>query len=282
MSSRGQANPRRGISVRSRAGGAPVPVQRESRHYGIRNGDLPDLARRRAATAGSRTTRPKCPKGWWCSTPCTRSRRSRPTTSPSAGTAKRGNAARVPPKSTATRGLMCMTRLNQLDLSKPVSVEPMRAFPLDQGSGHRRVVEFPGEEEHQALQAEAARRGRRHLADDAGRRRARAGVPEVHRVFSVPGRLPRAARASDVRRVRRAAASRLRGRAGDASARHREPRPRSEARRTASATATSRNAAPRSVPESITITDNAIIPLKERVIDQLYDPVAKLFRMLRR
>src|SRR5216117_2690361 len=35
-------------------------------------------------------------------------------------------------------------------------------------------------------------------------------------------------------------------------------------------------------PESITITDNAIIPLKERVIDQLYDPVAKLFRMFRR
>jgi len=35
-------------------------------------------------------------------------------------------------------------------------------------------------------------------------------------------------------------------------------------------------------PEEITITDNAIIPLKERVIDQLYDPVAKLFRVLRR
>jgi succinate dehydrogenase / fumarate reductase iron-sulfur subunit len=34
-------------------------------------------------------------------------------------------------------------------------------------------------------------------------------------------------------------------------------------------------------PESIAITDNAIIPLKERVIDQLYDPVAKLFRALR-
>jgi len=26
--------------------------------------------------------------------------------------------------------LMCMTRLNELDLSKPVTVEPMRAFPL--------------------------------------------------------------------------------------------------------------------------------------------------------
>jgi succinate dehydrogenase / fumarate reductase iron-sulfur subunit len=34
-------------------------------------------------------------------------------------------------------------------------------------------------------------------------------------------------------------------------------------------------------PEHITITDNAIIPLKERVIDRLYDPVAKLFRVFR-
>ena len=34
-------------------------------------------------------------------------------------------------------------------------------------------------------------------------------------------------------------------------------------------------------PEDITITDNAIIPLKERVVDRLYDPVAKIFRMLR-
>src|SRR5262245_20476664 len=26
--------------------------------------------------------------------------------------------------------LMCMTRLNQLDVSKPITIEPMRAFPL--------------------------------------------------------------------------------------------------------------------------------------------------------
>jgi len=32
-------------------------------------------------------------------------------------------------------------------------------------------------------------------------------------------------------------------------------------------------------PESITITDNAIIPLKERVVDRFFDPLAKLFRM---
>jgi succinate dehydrogenase / fumarate reductase iron-sulfur subunit len=33
-------------------------------------------------------------------------------------------------------------------------------------------------------------------------------------------------------------------------------------------------------PESIHITDNAIIPLKERVVDRFYDPVKKLFRIL--
>ena len=33
-------------------------------------------------------------------------------------------------------------------------------------------------------------------------------------------------------------------------------------------------------PEGITITDNAIIPLKERVVDEYYDPVSKLFRKI--
>ncbi len=35
-------------------------------------------------------------------------------------------------------------------------------------------------------------------------------------------------------------------------------------------------------PEHITITDNAIIPLKERVVDEFYDPVVKLVRLFRR
>jgi succinate dehydrogenase / fumarate reductase iron-sulfur subunit len=33
-------------------------------------------------------------------------------------------------------------------------------------------------------------------------------------------------------------------------------------------------------PEGITITENAIIPLKERVVDEYYDPLRKLFRIL--
>ncbi|MFY9222746.1 MAG: succinate dehydrogenase/fumarate reductase iron-sulfur subunit [Blastocatellia bacterium] len=34
-------------------------------------------------------------------------------------------------------------------------------------------------------------------------------------------------------------------------------------------------------PESITITDNAIIPLKERVVDEFYDPIKKLVKLFR-
>src|SRR5213595_2127666 len=32
-------------------------------------------------------------------------------------------------------------------------------------------------------------------------------------------------------------------------------------------------------PENITITDNAIIPLKERVVDRFFDPLSKLFKV---
>jgi succinate dehydrogenase / fumarate reductase, iron-sulfur subunit len=35
-------------------------------------------------------------------------------------------------------------------------------------------------------------------------------------------------------------------------------------------------------PENITITDNAIIPLKERVVDKFYDPIGRLFKIYSR
>jgi succinate dehydrogenase / fumarate reductase iron-sulfur subunit len=35
-------------------------------------------------------------------------------------------------------------------------------------------------------------------------------------------------------------------------------------------------------PENIHITDNAIIPLKERVVDEYYDPVVWLLRKLKK
>jgi succinate dehydrogenase / fumarate reductase iron-sulfur subunit len=35
-------------------------------------------------------------------------------------------------------------------------------------------------------------------------------------------------------------------------------------------------------PEGITITDNAIIPLKERVVDEFYDPIGRLVKIFSR
>ena len=60
--------------------------------------DVPDLARRCADRAGLWTIRPMCPRAWWCSTPCTRFRPRRRTTSRSDGTARPASAARARPK----------------------------------------------------------------------------------------------------------------------------------------------------------------------------------------
>ena len=60
--------------------------------------------------------------------------------------------------------LMCMTRLEP---ARPRRAGHRRAdagLPADQGPGDRRVVELPGQEEDQAVQAAAARRAGRHLA----------------------------------------------------------------------------------------------------------------------
>ena len=65
--------------------------------------------------------------------------------------------------------------------------------PGDEGSRHRRVVELRAEQADPEVQAQAARR-RRYVPHVPGGRRPRAGVPQVHRVLPVPGRLPRAAR----------------------------------------------------------------------------------------
>ena len=100
--------------------------------------------------------------------------------------------------------------------------------------------------------------------------------------FSVPGRLPRPARAPHARRVHRAALSGLR-------------RPRSRCIRSTPTTAFHElqeqhgigycnitKCCTKVCPESITITDNAIIPLKERVVDRAYDPVVALVRLVGR
>ena len=153
--------------------------------------------------ASSATTRPTSPRAWSCSTPCTRFRPSRPTISPSAGTARPGKCGSCSAEVNGNPRLMCMTRLNQLDLSKPVTIEPMRAFPLIRDLVTDVSWNFQVKKRIRKFTPRPPDSTGRHMADGAGRRRARAGIPQVHRVLPLPGRLPRAPRPPHVRRVRR-------------------------------------------------------------------------------
>ena len=178
--------------------------------------------------------------------------------------------------------LMCMTRMSDLPLDKPITIEPMKAFPVVKDLITDVSWNFRGEEKDQEIQTAAARCAGWHLADATGGHRSRAGIPEMHRVFSLPGCLPRAARSSHARRIHRTAFSDLRRGAGDASARYRESHRQNCARRTASDYCNITKCCTKVCPENIQITDNGIIPLKERVVDEFYDPLGWFWRWLKR
>jgi succinate dehydrogenase iron-sulfur subunit len=177
--------------------------------------------------------------------------------------------------------LMCMTRLNELDLSKPVTIEPMRAFPPIRDLVTDVSWNFRAKKSITRFNA------RPPDAADGTWRMAQVDVERVqefrkciecflcqdvchvlreHRLFDEfigPRHLVYAAALEmhplDVER-----------RARDLKGTH------------GVGYCNITKCCTKVCPEGITITDNAIIPLKERVIDQLYDPVAKLFRVLRR
>jgi len=176
--------------------------------------------------------------------------------------------------------LMCMTRLNQLDLSKPVTVEPMRAFPpirdlvTDVSWNFRtkqtiarfkpRAADAPdGTWRMQQVDVERVQEFRKciecFLCQDV------CHVLRDHRMFDAfagPRHLVYAA-ALEMHPLDTAA------RARDLKTRH------------GVGFCNITKCCTKVCPEGITITDNAIIPLKERVIDQLYDPVVKLLRVFR-
>ena len=176
--------------------------------------------------------------------------------------------------------LMCMTRLNQLDLSQPVTIEPMRAFPPIRDlvtdvswnfEAKKRITRFTPRPPDAAdgtwrmaqVDVERVQEFRKciecFLCQDV------CHVLRDHQMFDAfigPRHLVYAAAL--------------------------EMHPLDTARRARDLKHTHgvgycniTKCCTKVCPESITITDNAIIPLKERVIDQLYDPVAMLFRMLR-
>jgi succinate dehydrogenase / fumarate reductase, iron-sulfur subunit len=177
--------------------------------------------------------------------------------------------------------LMCMTRLNQLSLQEPVTIEPMRAFPL--------IRDLVTDVSWNYRVKPAIRKftPRPPDAPDGTWRMAQPDVERVqefrkciecflcqdvchvlreHRLFDQfigPRYLTYAAALEmhplDVER-----------RAPDLARRH------------GVGFCNITKCCTRVCPESIAITDNAIIPLKERVIDELYDPTVRLLRFFRR
>jgi len=176
--------------------------------------------------------------------------------------------------------LMCMTRLNQLDLSKPVTVEPMRAFPAIRDLVTDVSWNF------QAKKSITRFKPRPPDAADGTWRMAQVDVERVQEFR----KCIECFLCQDVCHVLRD-----HGMFGEfVGPRHLvyaaalEMNPLDTADRVRDLKETHgvgfcniTKCCTKVCPENITITDNAIIPLKERVIDQLYDPVVKLLRIFR-
>jgi succinate dehydrogenase / fumarate reductase iron-sulfur subunit len=177
--------------------------------------------------------------------------------------------------------LMCMTRLNQLDLTAPVTIEPMRSFPLIRDLVTDVSWNFRVKQRIQPFKP------RPPDAADGTWRMAQADVERVqefrkciecflcqdvchvlreHRLYDefVGPRFLVYAAALEMHPL-------------DVERRARELK---QAHGIGYCNIT--KCCTSVCPEGITITDNAIIPLKERVVDEFYDPAVKLLRLFRR
>jgi succinate dehydrogenase / fumarate reductase iron-sulfur subunit len=176
--------------------------------------------------------------------------------------------------------LMCMTRLNQLDLSRPVTVEPMKAFP------HVRDLVADVSWNYQVKRKISPFRARKPDATDGSWRVAQSDVDRpqefrkciecylcqdvchvlrdhrLHREFIGPRFFVHVAQ--------------LETNPIDAGDRLRELKDEFNL-----GYCNITRCCTKVCPEDIRITDNAIIPLKERVVDRFYDPLTRLFRVFR-
>lgn len=176
--------------------------------------------------------------------------------------------------------LMCMTRLSDLDLDQPITVEPMRSFP------HLRDLVTDVSWNYKVKKRIRKFKPRKPDAPDGTWRMQQADVERVqefrkciecflcqdvchvlrdhhkHDEFAGPRHFVYAA-ALDMHPLdtdNRIADLRERDNIGYCNI---------------------TKCCTKVCPEHITITDNAIIPLKERVVDEFYDPLTRLFRIFR-
>ena len=179
-----------------------------------------------------------------------------------------------------TPRLMCMTRLNDLPLQEPVTVEPMRAFPPIRDLVTDVSWNFAVKKRITAF------RPRRPDAPDGTWRMSQADIDRVQEFR----KCIECFLCQDVCHVLRehglyqefigprfltyAAALEM----NPIDSADRVPELRSQH---GIGYCNITRCCTKVCPEHITITENAIIPLKERVVDRFYDPVTKLLRVLR-
>jgi succinate dehydrogenase / fumarate reductase iron-sulfur subunit len=177
--------------------------------------------------------------------------------------------------------LMCMTRLNTLDLTEPVTVEPMRAFPLLKDLVTDVSVNFrikPGIRKFAPRRPDGADGTWRMAQRDVDR------VQEFRKCIECY-------LCQDVCHVIRDHGKHQEGFIGPrffvyAAALEMHPLDTDERLgdlkdKHALGYCNITKCCTTVCPEHIHITDNAIIPLKERVVDRYYDPVTRLLRMFR-
>jgi succinate dehydrogenase / fumarate reductase iron-sulfur subunit len=176
--------------------------------------------------------------------------------------------------------LMCMTRLNQLDLTQPVTVEPMRAFPL-----LRDLVTNVSSNFRAKLKLKKFT-PRPPDAPDGTWRMEQTDVDRIQEFR----KCIECFLCQDVCHVLRdhQKHEEFVGPRFFVYAAALEMHPLDVADRTAELKEAGgigycniTKCCTKVCPESITITDNAIIPLKERVVDRFYDPLGKLVRLVR-
>ena len=146
--------------------------------------------------------------------------------------------------------LMCMTRMDTFDRDRDDHGHAAADVPGHPRPGHRRLVQLREGQAGPGVHAAAGPQARR-VPHAAGRRRARPGVPQVHRVLHVPERLPRHPRPRGQQAgLRRPPALHPLRRARHAPVRHGRPPRRSRGGARPRASATSPSAAPRSAPST--------------------------------
>jgi succinate dehydrogenase / fumarate reductase, iron-sulfur subunit len=176
--------------------------------------------------------------------------------------------------------LMCMTRLNSLPLQQPVTIEPMKAFP------HVKDLVTDLTWNYRVKQNIAKFQPRRPDAPDGTWRMAQ---PDVDRVQEFR-KCIECFLCQDVCHVLRDhhMHDQFIGPRFLVYSAALEMHPLDEADRLPELRAQQgiglcniTKCCTKVCPEGIAITDNAIIPMKERVVDRFFDPLTKLFRMFR-